>query len=100
MTYRPHKISDDHTSRVAAVYIRQSSAAQVRDNVGSALMQRDLVTVPKSWTWLEELIEIRDDLGASAHEPGSREEFERLIVDMRAGRIGAVFILEFSRLGR
>jgi DNA invertase Pin-like site-specific DNA recombinase len=100
MSYRPPQVEDEHRARVAAVYIRQSSFAQVRDNVGSALIQRDLVEVPKAWGWPDDLIEIRDDLGASAHEPGSREEFERLLRDMESRRIGAVFVVDHSRLGR
>jgi DNA invertase Pin-like site-specific DNA recombinase len=99
MSYRPPQITDDHLRRSAAVYIRQSSSAQVRDNVGSALIQLDLVRVPRAWGWSESGIEIRDDRGSSADEPGSRAEFERLLRDM-AGRLGLVVVSEFSRIGR
>lgn len=100
VNYRPPQVTDEHLGRLAAVYARQSSPAQARDNVGSALIQRDLVNVPRSLGWPEHLIQIRDDLGSSADEPGSREEFERLLRDMAAGRVGAVFVSQFSRLGR
>ncbi|MCP5125968.1 MAG: hypothetical protein H6973_10115 [Gammaproteobacteria bacterium] len=38
--HRPTKITPHHLERRAMVYIRQSSAKQVRDHVGSQINQR------------------------------------------------------------
>lgn len=100
MNYRPPQITDEHLRRNVALYIRQSSPEQVRNHVGSAMVQRNLATVLLAWGWPETAIEIRDDLGSSADEPGSREEIERLLADMRSGRLGAVATFAFNRIGR
>src|SRR5262245_25554183 len=98
---RPAQVTEGHLRRTAAVYARQSSNAQVEYNTGSTELQREGVDRAKALGWSENSIELRDgDLGASADEPGSRQEFNRLINEMKSGQIGAVFVTDSSRIGR
>lgn len=98
---RPPQVTDGHLRRGAEVYVRQSSNAQVRSNTGSTEIQRDAVELALEWGWSEESIHLREgDLGASADTPNSREEFNHLLSDMRAGRVGAVFVSQHSRISR
>src|SRR5438105_1007477 len=93
-------ITARHLSLLLAQYARQSSATQVRDNIGSTMVQLDTSFARQSG-WPENLIEVRDaDLGASADRPGSREEYVRLIADMTADLIGAVRVSHISRIAR
>jgi DNA invertase Pin-like site-specific DNA recombinase len=98
---RPPQVTDGHLRRGAEVYVRQSSDAQVRSNTGSTELQRDAVALALAWGWAEEAIHLREgDLGASADAPNSREEFNQLLTDMSAGRVGVVFVSQHSRISR
>ena len=51
MSLRPHQITEDHLRRQAIVYVRQSSPYQVRENIGSTAVQREVVAKVASWGW-------------------------------------------------
>lgn len=94
-------ITDTHLIRKAVIYIRQSSAKQVRNNVDSQLNQRSLVERAKSLGWSPERIQVFDsDLGQSAAEPGCRNDFNALIAEVALGQVGIVFGWDASRLAR
>ena len=92
------KISAEHLSRQACVYIRQSTPGQVQNNVESQRGQYALVDRARALGW-EDIKIIDDDLGSSGsgtHRPG----FEQLLRVLCEGTVGAVFSIEASRLAR
>ena len=93
-----NKISADHLSRKACVYIRQSTPDQVQNNLESQRRQYALTERARTLGW-HDIEVIDDDLGSSgsgSHRPG----FERLLGALCEGTVGAVFSLEASRLAR
>ena len=95
------KISDRHLSRMACVYIRQSTMAQVRFNQESTERQYNLASKAQALGWSPERIRILDrDLGQSGARTTNREDFKTLVSDVAMGNVGAIFSLEASRLAR
>jgi DNA invertase Pin-like site-specific DNA recombinase/uncharacterized protein YndB with AHSA1/START domain len=95
------KINDRHLSRMACVYIRQSTVAQVRFNQESTERQYNLASKAQSLGWRPEQIRILDrDLGQSGARTTNREDFKSLVSDVAMGNVGAIFSLEASRLAR
>src|SRR3984885_390178 len=93
-----NKISADHLSRRACVYIRQSTPGQVQHNLESQRRQYALVDRARALGW-QDIDVIDNDLGISGsgtHRPG----FERLLRALCDGQVGAVFSIEASRLAR
>src|SRR6266567_2999136 len=93
-----NKISAEHLSRRACIYIRQSTADQVQNNLESQRRQYALVERAQALGW-KDIEVIDDDLGVSGsgtHRPG----FERLLRALCDGQVGAVFSIEASRLAR
>lgn len=92
------KISTEHLSRQACVYVRQSTVGQVQHNLESKRRQYALADRARGLGWAEVVV-IDDDLGRSGggvHRPG----FERLLAALCEGLVGAVFCIEASRLAR
>lgn len=95
------KINAIHLERKAIVYIRQSSAKQVREHVDSQLTQRALVERANSLGWHPERIQVLDgDLGHSAGKANSRNEFRYLTAEVALEHVGIVFGWDVSRLAR
>ena len=95
------KIADQHLSRVACIYIRQSTQGQVRFNQESTERQYNLKNKAQSLGWSPEKIRILDrDLGQSGARTTNREDFKALVSDVAMGQVGAIFSLEASRLAR
>ena len=95
------KIADQHLSRVACIYIRQSTPGQVRFNQESTERQYNLKNKAQSLGWSPEKIRILDrDLGHSGAHTTKREDFKTLVSDVAMGQVGAIFSLEASRLAR
>ena len=93
-----NKITAEHLSRQACVYIRQSTPGQVRQNLESQRRQYALVDHARSLGW-ENVQAIDEDLGISGS--GTRRPgFERLLRALCDGQVGAVFSIEASRLAR
>jgi DNA invertase Pin-like site-specific DNA recombinase len=100
MTMSP-KIADQHLSRPACIYIRQSTMGQVRFNQESTERQYNLMSKAESLGWRPEQIRILDrDLGQSGAATTNREDFKVLVGEVAMGRVGAIFSLEASRLAR
>ena len=95
------KITPAHLERKAVIYIRQSSPKQVRENIDSQLNQRALVTRAQTLGWHPERIAIFDnDLGQSASQAQSRDDFKALAAEVALGHVGIVFGWDASRLAR
>jgi excisionase family DNA binding protein len=93
-----NRITADHLSRSAYIYVRQSTPDQLTNNPESRRRQYALTTRARALGW-QNVIVIDDDLGRSAGgmvRPG----FERLLTAICTGTTGAVFAIEASRLAR
>jgi DNA invertase Pin-like site-specific DNA recombinase len=95
------KITPDHLSRVAIVYLRQSSASQVERNRESTDRQYALTHKAHDLGWLHDnVIVIDEDLGLSGSGSVVRAGFDRLTTEVALGHVGMVLGLEVSRLAR
>ncbi|MEV6537091.1 recombinase family protein [Streptomyces sp. NPDC051639] len=95
------KITSSHRSRLALIYVRQSTLLQVRENTESTARQYGLAERARQLGWAESDITVVDtDLGVSGRFSGLRAGFQQLVARVCLGEIGAVFGLEVSRLAR
>jgi len=92
------KITPDHLVRSAHVYIRQSTLDQVHRNHESRRRQYGLAERARQLGW-GDVVVIDDDLAISG-DGVKRPGFERLLVAICEGRVGAVLTIEASRLAR
>ncbi len=95
----PIKITPDHLSRRAVVYVRQSSDQQVRHNLESQRLQYALVDRARALGWTS-IDTIDADLGISAGVGTVRPGFDRLLASVARGEVGIVLAREVSRLSR
>lgn len=93
------KITPDHVSRAAVVYVRQSTMAQVTGNLESQRRQYDLTKAAEAAGFASVTV-IDDDLGRSGSGTMQRPGFERLVAMVCSGDVGAVYCIEASRLAR
>lgn len=95
------KIQATHIERRAIVYLRQSTLQKVHDNHKSTLRQYALGQRAIELGWPSARVDvIDDDLGRSGTTTEGRTGFQRLANDVAHGQIGAIFVLEVSRLAR
>ena len=96
-----HKISIGHRDRLAAVYLRQSSMAQIREHTESTARQYGLAeeAVRLGWAPADVLV-IDTDLGVSGRWGVARAGFTELVGRVCSGEVGAIFGMEISRLAR
>jgi DNA invertase Pin-like site-specific DNA recombinase len=92
------KIAAEHLERGAFVYVRQSTAYQVTNNLESGRRQYALVERARQLGWSEVHV-IDDDLGRSGGGI-TRPGFEKLLAAICERRVGAVLSIEASRLAR
>ena len=92
------KVTAEHLSRAAYVYIRQSTADQLQHNHESRRRQYALAERARSLGW-SDVVVIDDDLGISGAGV-ARPGFERLLAAICHGSVGAVVSIEASRLAR
>lgn len=94
-------ISEQHLSKTAYVYVRQSTLAQVRHHQESTERQYALREKALELGWSKPAVQILDqDLGKSGTQSAGREDFKTLVAEVSMGQVGAVFALEVSRLAR
>jgi DNA invertase Pin-like site-specific DNA recombinase len=93
------KITPDHLGRIAVVYVRQSTMAQVMGNLESQRRQYDLAGAAEG-AGFKSVTVIDDDLGRSGSGGMQRPGFERLVAMVCSGDVGAVYCIEASRLAR
>ena len=85
--------------RGAVVYIRQSTGAQVQENLESQRRQYELVDLARRYGFRDVAV-IDADLGRSASGTMDRPGFRDLVGRICERSVGAVFCLEASRLAR
>ncbi len=93
------KINAEHLERAAYVYIRQSSAHQVRHHKEGQRRQYELAERAQGLGF-REVIVIDEDLGRSGSGREERPGFGRVLAGVCQGEVGAVLALEASRLAR
>ncbi len=97
----PGRITSRHLERLAVVYIRQSSLAQVRENKESTARQYALAAEAARLGWdASKILTIDSDLGLSGRSASERGGFKELVSRVCLGEVGAVLGLEVSRLAR
>ena len=96
------KVQAEHLQRLAYVYVRQSSLAQLQDHQESTRRQYELQQRAWQLGWGRERIVVVDaDLGHSASDAQApRAGFAQLLAEVALGRVGAIFSVEVSRLAR
>jgi DNA invertase Pin-like site-specific DNA recombinase len=92
------KITAEHLSRSAIVYVRQSTFYQVMNNLESGRRQYGLVERARQLGWSDVQV-IDEDLGRSGSGT-TRVGFEKLLTAVCDRNVGAVLSLEASRLAR
>src|SRR6266446_7274443 len=94
-------VTTAHRAKLAYIYVRQSTAGQVRQHQESTELQYRLVDRAALFGWPKVRIEvIDDDLGKSGTSSDSRGGFQRLIAEIGLGKAGLVLSLDASRLAR
>lgn len=97
----PGKVLGRHQERLAAVYIRQSTAQQVLNHQESTRLQYGLQTRAVQLGWPEDrVLVIDDDLGKSGASAEGRAGFQRLVSEVSLDHIGIILGVEMSRLAR
>jgi DNA invertase Pin-like site-specific DNA recombinase len=93
------KIRTEHLQRAAYVYVRQSSAHQVRFHREGQQRQYELAARARQLGFAQVVV-IDDDRGRSGSGLEERHGFGRLLAAVCQGLVGAVLALEASRLAR
>jgi DNA invertase Pin-like site-specific DNA recombinase len=94
-----NKLTPEHLRRAAVVYVRQSKPSQVIHHQESKRLQYALVDRARSLGF-QQVTVIDDDLGRTGSGSVERPGFERLVMEVCSGQVGAVFCIEASRLAR
>jgi DNA invertase Pin-like site-specific DNA recombinase len=93
------KIKPQHLARKSILYVRQSTAYQVENNLESQKLQYAMEAHLRTLGWSS--VEIVDeDLGRSAGGTVTRTGFERMVAQVCLGEVGAVCARELSRFAR
>ena len=97
----PEQITERQRSRLALVYVRQSSLHQVIHHQESQRRQRHFVERAIQLGWAPEQVQIiDDDLGQSGSRSGERLGFQEMVSRTALGQIGLILAIEVSRLAR
>lgn len=95
------KIKPAHLLLLAVIYIRQSTIFQVLHNTASAARQYDMYQLALDLGWAKEnIVAVDQDQAISGTTIAGRRGFQQILDDIYAGRVGALFCLESSRLSR
>jgi DNA invertase Pin-like site-specific DNA recombinase len=95
------KLTADHLTRSAVVYVRQSTLQQVERHQESTRLQYALVERAVALGWeRRQILVIDDDLGRSASSAEGRPGFQHLVAEVGLGHVGIVLGIEMSRLAR
>ncbi len=98
---RPLQILPLHLHRLAVVYLRQSTVAQVQHHIGSTARQYHQQDLAHAWGWPLAHIRVIDaDLGVSGSVIGGRSGFAELLALVQDGQVGAIFVVNTDRLAR
>jgi DNA invertase Pin-like site-specific DNA recombinase len=100
-TLRSDKITDEHLTRMAIVYVRQSTQQQVLEHRESTARQYALADRAVALGWPTAAVEVIDeDQGHSGSSAAGRSGFQRLLAEVSSDRVGLILGLEMSRLAR
>ena len=95
------KVKPAHLQRLALVYVRQSTAAQVEQHRESTHRQYALVQRAVALGWSEAQVSVIDeDLGLSGASAAHRSGFARMAAEVALRHVGLILGLEVSRLAR
>ncbi len=95
------KLHEYHFTRLAVVYVRQSSPQQVAEHRESAARQYALVERAVALGWpRDRVLVIDEDQGHSGQSVVGRLGFQRLLAEVSLDHVGLVLGLEMSRLAR
>lgn len=95
------QVTTAHRAKLGYIYVRQSTAGQVRQHQESTELQYRLADRAALFGWPRERIEVIDyDLGKSATSSDGRGGFQRLIAEIGPGKAGLVLSPDASRLAR
>src|SRR6266571_8253895 len=95
------KIQEWHRDRLAVVYVRQSTMAQVIEHGESTRLQYGLAGRAAGLGWeSSRVLVIDEDLGHSASGAEARPGFQRLVSEVGLDHVGIVLGIEMSRLAR
>src|SRR5947209_11305421 len=95
------KISSTHRDRLAVIYLRQSSMAQVCEHTEFTTRQYGLAEVVVALGWArQDVVVIDTDLGVSGRWGVARAGFTELVLRVCSVEVGTIFGMEISRLAR
>jgi DNA invertase Pin-like site-specific DNA recombinase len=95
------RVTTTHRAKLAYVYVRQSTAGQVRQHQESTELQYRLADQAVLLGWPRDRVRVIDeDLGRSGARSDGRQGFQRLIAEIGLGKAGLVLSLDASRLAR
>jgi DNA invertase Pin-like site-specific DNA recombinase len=90
-----------HLSRLAVIYIRQSSPQQVLTHQESLRLQRALRQRAEQLGWSpHSIVVIEADLGQSARTTEGRSGFQDLVTRVSTDQVGIILSYEVTRLAR
>ncbi len=93
-----NRVTSEHLSRAAIVYVRQSTMHQVRTNTESRKWQYDLKLRAEQLGWPNVTV-IDDDLGCSGGGT-ERPGFDRMLAAVCRNEVGVILAVDASRLSR
>jgi DNA invertase Pin-like site-specific DNA recombinase len=97
----PETIQSAHLSRLAVVYVRQSSPHQVLTNTESLKLQYELQAKASAAGWTGNQIRLIDtDLGRTARTTAGRPGFQELVTLVNQELVGILFAYDVTRLAR
>jgi DNA invertase Pin-like site-specific DNA recombinase len=90
-----------HLSRLAVVYVRQSSPQQIVTNTESLKLQYNLAERARAYGWKQGQVHIIDsDLGRSGRTTEGRPGFKELVTMVTVEQVGILFAYDVTRLAR
>jgi hypothetical protein len=94
-------LSDRHLSKLAIVYVRQSSTQQIFEHKESRERQYALADYAALLGWpRERIVVIDEDQGRSGRTTEQRPGFQRLLAEVTLDHVGLILGFELSRLSR
>lgn len=100
MSYN-QKIKSTHLQRLAYIYVRQSTAAQVEFNRESTDRQYKLAQRAITLGWAKQQVKVIDeDLAQSGSSSAQRAGFIMMTKEVALGQVGLILSIEVSRVAR
>ncbi len=95
------KIRSTHLARRAVVYVRQATRSPAGQSRESTPRQYALGQLAVQLGWAPGRVQVVDeDIGRSGASAEGRSGYQRLVEDVSQGRVGAILVVDVSRLTR